>query len=78
MDKEKGMKSERLVGRHCINEWCDGPEWWDLNGNDSQKYKPCLFCGSPCSLDQIPDDLPTEKLLHALLYSHEWRVKWSI
>jgi len=32
--------------RHCLNRFCDGPEWWV--SKERVKWLSCPVCGYPC------------------------------
>lgn len=50
------VRVEPVVGRHCWNKWCDGPEWWALFDEAPDEYRGCPCCGYPCTIECVPQN----------------------
>jgi hypothetical protein len=55
--------------RHCMNQWCEGPEWWSLVSDSGKEYAECPRCGYPCSLEVMTWPLTTDEVMHDALLS---------
>lgn len=60
------------VGRHCLNKYCEGPEWWGLFDETLDKYRECPCCGYQCTIEFIPKaELTPEAICSALWVPNE-------
>lgn len=47
-----------MKARRCLNELCDGPEWWGLRDDQSEEqYRPCPRCGYLCEKEHMGSQL---------------------
>ena len=44
-----------IFGRQCLNECCDGPEWWGLFDETPSRHLECPTCGYPCTMEAVPE-----------------------
>jgi hypothetical protein len=54
-----------IAARHCMNRWCDGPEWFSYLGDEQEKHIACPSCGYPSRMETRSEP-SAEEIMSAL------------
>lgn len=63
---------EPTMARHCLNSFCDGPEWWAVFDETPDTYRDCPSCGYPCPRERVPEQAMTTEEICAALLAHSF------